>query len=66
MSSTVINENASMADACLHWLFLLPERLGTTIAAENGQIEMVMLVTEDGEVEMSPRDATKACQVTRT
>ena len=52
MSSTVIHENASMADAAATAIFVAGSDW-PTIAAEMG-IDMVMLVTEDGEVEMSP------------
>lgn len=52
MSSTVIHENASMADAAATAIFVAGSNW-PAVAAEMG-IEIVMLVTEDGEVEMSP------------
>lgn len=52
MSSTVIHDNASMADAAATAIFVAGSDW-PTIAAEMG-IDMVMLVTEDGQVEMSP------------
>jgi len=52
MSSTVIHKNASIADAAATAIFVAGSDW-PSVAAEMG-IEMVMLVTEDGEVEMSP------------
>jgi thiamine biosynthesis lipoprotein len=52
MSSTVIHENASLADAAATAIFVAG-RDWPTVAADMG-LNMVMLVTADGEVEMSP------------
>lgn len=52
MSSTVIHDNASMADAAATAIFVAGSDWPTVAAAMG--IDMVMLVTEDGEVEMSP------------
>ena len=52
MSSTVIHDNASLADAAATAIFVAGQDW-PTLAAEMG-IDMVMLMTADGQLEMSP------------